>query len=235
MTTRKKVDEISTMSNLLTRNERFQSSIYLVSKRLPYGLATDAYTKYADDFSLIWSNENTMKVYGGEPISGKRTERYLRTSANLVSIRKKSCAAPVEVYKVFYPDLWGDTSDKRWLGGTFSDVILGKPGEVCTEKYHSVFPSKDEETAKKASKYLLSRFLRAIISGEKTSSHTPQSAFKNVPVQDFHEDFWNSDDIDYIDECLFDKYGVPEYIREFIRKNIQRRTIDNIENYHTVK
>ena len=82
---------------------------------------------------------------------------------------------------------------------------------------------------------MMTKFFRALVMSLKTRKGCPNEVFKNVPLQDFHEGFWNSDDIDYIDECLFDKYDVPEHIREFVRKNIQSRTVNNIENYHTVK
>ena len=39
------------------------------------------------------------------------------------------------------------------------------------------------------------------------------------------------DNIDDIDEGLFDEYNVPEYIRQFVRENIQPMTIKNIIGY----
>ena len=65
----------------------------------------------------------------------------------------------------------------------------------------------------------------------KFSIMVSKNVFKSIPIQDYSEDFWNSDNIDYIDECLFDKYNVPEDIRQFVRENIQPRTVDNIIGY----
>ena len=57
------------------------------------------------------------------------------------------------------------------------------------------------------------------------------SIWKSVPIQDYSEDFWNSDNIDDIDNGLFDKYNVPENIRKFVRENIQPKTKDDILGY----
>ena len=58
-----------------------------------------------------------------------------------------------------------------------------------------------------------------------------QKVYKEIPIQDYSEDFWNSDNIDDIDEGLFNKYNVPEDIRKFVRENIQPKTKDDILGY----
>lgn len=231
-----KVTELSELIEIVTSSNGFVSCQDVISKRCPYGLTKDAFTKQADAFCFE-PNEKESEltiVHGGEKGSGKRIKMYL-SMQELINISDEQSTAPIDAYKIFYADVWGDTSDKRWIGGTFSNVIIAGPGEICTDKYHTAFPSANREYVIKSSKYLMTKTLRAIIANEKTSPQSPKAVFKNVPAQDFHEDFWNSDDIDYIDECLFDKYEFPEHIREFIRNNVQGKTVDNIENYHTVK
>ena len=78
----------------------------------------------------------------------------------------------------------------------------------------------------------MSKFARFLLLDNKFSIANSKTAWKSVPTQNYSEDFWKSDDIDYIDECLFDKYGLPEHLREFIKKNIQPRTVKNIINYN---
>lgn len=53
----------------------------------------------------------------------------------------------------------------------------------------------------------------------------------SVPIQDYSEDWWGTDNIDDIDEHLFAKYELPEDVSDAIRKNIQRKTVSNILNY----
>ena len=77
----------------------------------------------------------------------------------------------------------------------------------------------------------MSKFARTLLLNNKFSFHNLKETWKSVPIQDYSEDFWNSDNIDDIDNGLFDKYNVPEDIRKFVRENIQSRTIDNILGY----
>ena len=51
-----------------------------------------------------------------------------------------------------------------------------------------------------------------------------------MPIQDYKEDWWGCS-IDEIDKRLIEKYNIPEDIADFIDKNIQRKTEENIVNY----
>lgn len=58
-------------------------------------------------------------------------------------------------------------------------------------------------------------------------SHNTTVAWGDVPQQDFIEDWWN-ESINVIEDKLFDKYNIPKNIREFIKKNIQKKNESNI-------
>ena len=77
----------------------------------------------------------------------------------------------------------------------------------------------------------MSKFLRALLVIDKTSIINSLKCYNYIPIQDYTEDFWNSDNIDDIDEGLFNKYNVPEDIRKFVRENIQPKTKDDILGY----
>lgn len=225
-----KPKEIIEFANIVSSYPGFKNITSKISKRRPYGMSTNIYKKVANEFSDEQTDDKSLMVFAGD--GSKRKILYMGKNSSIIKVGK--LAAPIESFKILFPKQWGNMSSK-WLGGSFTDIIIAAPGQICTEKYQTAFPCKSIDDARKAGKYMVSRVLRGLVMSEKIRIGTPNDVFKNVPEQDFHEDFWNSDDIDYIDECLFDKYGVPEHIREFIRKNIQGRTIDNIENYHTVK
>lgn len=226
-----KPQEILDLARIVTSSEGFESAEDEISVMTTYGLKTNAFVEYASEFSENEDSQHTIKVYGGEGRT-KRKEMFVQKESKLLSL--SNAVAPVDYYKILYPDQWGNLS-KNYFGGAFGDVILASPNEICTQKFHTAFPAKDSDTAKKAGKYFISRFFRAILMSEKTTKHTPRGTFKNIPKQDFHEDFWNSDDIDYIDKCLFDKYEIPENIRTFITEQMQKKSVNNIQNYHTVK
>ena len=108
-------------------------------------------------------------------------------------------------------------------------MIIANPFEACTETYLESGAFDDYETAKKHSKYLMTKFLRALLYMNKTSQHSTTS-WGAIPVQDYSEPWWNKS-IAEIDEELFVKYNVPESIKEFVKNNIQTKTVENIVNY----
>lgn len=127
------------------------------------------------------------------------------------------------------PYAWGNMSEKNGLGGAFSDIIIAFPHQACTETYLESGPFDTFDLAKKHEKYLMTKFCRALLYVNKFSQHST-SAWGAIPIQDYHEDWWNKS-ISEIDEHLFDKYNLPEEIREFVRNNIQTKTMDNFLNY----
>ena len=72
-------------------------------------------------------------------------------------------------------------------------------------------------------KYLKSQFARAMVSILKVTQAITPEKWKFVPLQDFT----SSSDIDWsksiaeIDEQLFDKYGLDEQERNFIRTKVK--------------
>ena len=76
----------------------------------------------------------------------------------------------------------------------------------------------------------MSKFARALLMNHKFTHNNATTLWKSVPIQDFSEDWWN-EDIDVIDEKLFDKYNVPEELRQFVRDNIQPKTTADILGY----
>ena len=56
------------------------------------------------------------------------------------------------------------------------------------------------------------------------------TAWGAVPVQDFSEGWWDKS-IEVINKKLMEKYNVPDEIADFVEKNIQGRSEDNIVNF----
>lgn len=75
----------------------------------------------------------------------------------------------------------------------------------------------------------MTKFARALFYNNKYSHNTPLKTWKDVPVQDFKEPWWDLP-IEQLEEKLFDKYNVPQDIRAFVLKNIQKKDESNIEN-----
>ena len=132
-------------------------------------------------------------------------------------------------YKVFIPKLWGNLSLSAGIGGAYADVMIASPNEICSYSYNVCGVSSNKDGAIHAAKYLLTKFLRAMLAINKKGKDATSENFQGVPTQDFHEDWWN-ESIAQIDEHLFDKYNVPDDIRSFVRNNIQTRSEGNIIN-----
>ena len=192
----------------------------------PYNIRTDFFkdpTKYkcSDVLKDKKENEDDIKIIGLHKVKYVNKENTLPTP-------KKNCHR--DFWKILMSKTWGNFGGK-YLGGSYSEIYIIPPMDICTENYVESGYCKDFEEVKKLAKYCMSKFARALLLNNKFGFDNNSSVWKSVPIQDYTEDFWNSDNIDDIDEGLFNKYNVPENIRKFVRENIQPRTIDNILGY----
>lgn len=194
------------------------------SVRKPYGFSTDVLKDY--------------KKYNLVPFQNERehdTDIKIYCKGDLVKYVPKEYSIPkltkaFDKFKVFVPYAWGNMSENYLIGGAFSDIILAAPYEICLETYLESGCFNTLEEAKKHAKYLMTDFVRAAVFSQKVSQHST-SAWGNVPTQTYNESWW-SESIEQICEHLYDKYEIPNHIREYIRKNIQKRTENNIRNYN---
>lgn len=221
-----KLLEIEEISRIVKSYTKFSSMESTVSRLKPYGLRTDFF-KDPKKYGLAAPNEirtsdDDILIYGNHGVRYIDKMYELPINGKINDHKNK--------YKVFYSQGWGGMNGE-YLGGTYADIIIGYPNEICTETYIETGKFDNLELARCHAKYLMTKFARCLLMDNKISHLCCQSAWKSVPIQNYTEDFWKSD-IDYIDECLFDKYNLPEHLREFIRKNIQPRSTKNIINYN---
>ena len=108
-------------------------------------------------------------------------------------------------------------------GETLTPPVLGLPGTGNTETYISIGKFNSEQEAKALMKYIKSKFARSLLGILKRTHHLTPEVWKYVPLQNFTP----SSDIDWsksiaeIDEQLFDKYGLDERERNFIRTKVK--------------
>ena len=202
----------------------------VITNRVPYNLQTNFFNepeKYnlPDTFKIKKDKSGDIRIFG--KLNNVRVVRYVDEDYPLP---KPHIDCHKGVWKILLPKTWG-SFDKKYLGGTYGDIIIVGPNDICTDNYLESGYCKDFEEAKKHSKYCMSKFARALLIINKFSYDNIKSVWKSVPIQDYTEDFWNSDNIDEIDNGLFDKYSVPEGIRKFVKENIQPKTVKNILGY----
>ncbi len=218
-----KPESIMRLADIVTTMDNFHSLQDITSSSKPYGLRKDAFSRLsyyglAEMFTERQS-ETDIKIYGSNG-----TIRYIPFE---YALPKKTMA--FEKYKVLVGSAWGNMSENAGLGGAFANIIIAKPYEICTETYQESGVFDDFETAQKHAKYLMTKFARALLYVNKMSQMSTR-AWGAVPIQDYHEFWWNKS-IAEINKELIRKYNVPQDIAEFIDKNIQTKTESNIMNF----
>ena len=123
-------------------------------------------------------------------------------------------------YKVLLPKVNGNGT----FGETLSSPIIVQPFVGYTQSFIGIGAVKTAGEAEAILKYIKTRFVRALLGILKGTQDNPPERWKYVPLQDFTP----SSDIDWsksiaeIDEQLFDKYGLDEQERNFIRTKVKK-------------
>jgi len=202
----------------------FESLYNNTSARKPYGLAADVFSRpefyKLPKFQESRKNQNDIRIIG--LLDYRRVELFVPKN---YPIPKKT--ERLNKYKVFIPKAWGNMSEKSGLGGAYSDVFVASPNDICTESYIEQGMFEKKETAIKQAKYIMTRFVRALFYINKFSQNTPRETWNYVPIQNFTENWWE-ESIEEIENRLFEKYKIPNNIREFILNNIQKKDEKNI-------
>ena len=217
-----KPEEIKELERIVTSTKGFASIRQITTARKPYGLATDYLkTGSKNELSLIHADRKSdedIKIY----VTSKKSV-YAEASFPFPRV-----APAFENYKVFIPDAWGNMS-KAGLGGAYADIIIAFPKEATLGTYVESGNFTNFRIAQKHAKYFMTKFFRALLYANKHSIIN-SSAWVAVPCQSYKEDFWDSN-ISEIDEALFEKYEIPDNIRQFVRTNIQTKEEKNIVNF----
>jgi superfamily II DNA or RNA helicase len=220
-----KPEEITKLVQLIQNSIDFSPMQKITSSRKPYGLTTDVLDnpdKYnLPQYSLKKQNPTDLKIYG----LLKRRQVIVYVPFNYPISQKN---LNQKKFKVFVPYAWGNMDEKAGLGGAFSDIIIGKPNEICTESFQEQGSYDSLEKAFFHAKYILTTFARACLYANKYSQHSTTS-WGGVPIQSFTEKWWN-ESIEIIDKKLFEKYKIPSKIYDFVVKNIQKKNESNILN-----
>lgn len=221
-----KPEQIKELARIVMKSNEFKPLSNVTSSLKPYGLRTDFFndqSKYdLPNVQEKMNGRNDIKIYG--LYQRAQTTRFIPFNYPL----PKTTNA-FSKYKVFVGKAWGNWSD-NYLGGAYSDIIIAAPHEISTENFLESGAFASQSLAQKHAKFLMTRFLRALLFYNKHSQDNSKEKFGAVPVQDYSESWWN-EAIDEIDNRLFDKYEIPSEIREFVLNNIQRKSEKNIINY----
>lgn len=211
-----KPKEVIRLVDIFRSSSDFNSLSIITSGLNPYGLrkdfSNDSKVKKSTSLSIPSNSSDQFTIYDLK--NGQIVKSHL---SNEHPIQMK--LDDVLKYKIFVPYAWGNVDEKYGLGGDFSEIIIGRPMEIVTTSYLTQGSYDDLNTAKKHAKYLLTRFLRALLYNNKHSQHIIKS-WSDVPIQNFNEQWWNLS-IEEIDRELMKKYNVPDEVSKFIYKTFK--------------
>lgn len=187
-----------------------------LSKGHDYDLKSNILELMPEVFTNAKTNEDDLLVWGRE--NNQRATKWVKRSYIIGP-------PSMDKYKIF---LAGADGAAGTIGKPIPARIIGVPGlgtsySVATESFISIGSFETEQEAKNAIKYVKSKFARTMISILKVTQAITPEKWKFVPLQDFTA----SSDIDWsksvaeIDEQLFDKYGLDEQERNFIRTKVK--------------
>lgn len=218
-----KPNEILKLGKLVSSAKDYVSIENGISANKPYGLRKNLIDNYEfyglPEMSMERKSENDLVLYA----SNERI-RYCSYDYPLPKI-----SDGLKKYKVFIPSAWGNMSEKTGLGGAYSDIIIGKPNDICTETFVECGVCDTYREAKCFAKYAMTKFVRALIYINKVSQQSSRSVWACVPKQTFSETWWDGSIAD-IDEHLFAKYNVSSNIIDYVKSNIQTKDETNIIN-----
>ena len=213
----------------ITKIENIISFIYLQNR---FNL-NNLYTDYPHFKSIISSNGKERRIVSSsfekitaftENAESKSDVKILGLIANRrlfkwIQRQYVEDNGNLDSYKVLLPK----SNGKGELGESLSTPIIAQPNTGYTQSFigFGAFDSKEEAEA--MLKYLKTKFVRIALGILKITQDNPPERWAYVPLQDFTP----SSDIDWsksiaeIDEQLFDKYGLEEKEREFIRTKVK--------------
>lgn len=237
------VDLIKTKSKY-----KFVGMDTITSIRNPYGFYTDFLVVNSNEKYGQESVDMSKIVYLKDVMCIEKDDKKINLYG-LVSGNKRCCielsddyqmkrqSNNIDKYKIFYSKNWGNYKGEKGkkdpYGGAYSDIIIGKPKDICTESFYESGSFHTLYEAQCHAKYMMTKFARYLLLDKKTGMSCSTDMWSSVPIQDYSEDWWSTDDIDEIDKHLFEKYSVPEYIIKDI-ENVQQKSIENIFNYGVV-
>lgn len=109
------------------------------------------------------------------------------------------------------------------IGEVLSTPLIGEPLIGYTQSFIGIGSFETEIEAEACLKYVKSKFSRTLLGILKITQDNPPEKWRFVPLQDFtaNSDIDWSKSIEEIDEQLFDKYGLDEQERNFIRTKVK--------------
>jgi len=122
------------------------------------------------------------------------------------------------LHQIFIPKANGSGK----FGEALGELIVAHPYYGHNTTFLSIGNFATHDEAEACCKYLKCKFTRALLGVRKVTQENSRNAWKFVPLQDFTSasDIDWTQPIEYIDQQLYAKYGLQDYI-EFIENTVR--------------
>ncbi len=148
-------------------------------------------------------NTDSYVIYGVKGKKGGAKRVYGFVSDSVIN-RNLDIA---NKYKLFFSKAYMTTST------TPPEIILAKPGDVCTETFLNIGSFNTEKEAKNCLDYIKSKFFRALLFFNRHSLNISQASFEFIPMQDFSKPWTDAE--------LYKKYNLTKEEIDFIESMIK--------------
>ena len=145
-------------------------------------------------------------------IKGKREYRYVRREYIIENNY-------IDTYNLLLPE----ANNSGHFGEVLTEPIIGEPGTGAADTFLSAGQFATRREPENFSKYLKTKFFRALLGVKKVTQHCPPKVWELIPIQNFKD----SSDIDWsksiheIDLQLYKKYGLTDDEIQFIETNVK--------------
>jgi len=178
----------------------------IVSSRKPYGIEKFLFNephRYPTSNLQLEPFEKSIKIYGVKGLKGgaKRIVGYI--SPKIITNNLDS----IDKYKLFFTTSYSTDAIEP------PEIIVGKPGEICTETFLLVGPFENEIMQKNCLSYMKTNFFKILLYFGKGTMQVTKSVFGLIPLQDFSES--------WTDEKLYKKYGLTKAEIAFIENMVR--------------
>lgn len=202
----------------------------LGSARKPYGFYADP-LRHPEKYNLHLQDEaqhkNDVRLFG---LFDDVTRGY-----KFIPRKDLPKISPnIDAWKLFVPKAWGNMSERVGLGGSYANICVACPGDVCSETFIEFGPFKSQDEAYRMAKYFMTKFFRALLYLAKTSQNTAKDKYRYIPVPNLADKIFDRT-VHELDQALFEKYHIPAQSRTFILQNVQNRDEKNIDVCHHVR
>ncbi len=168
------------MINLIEKVHIGESFSKIVSNSRPFGIRNYLFNspeRYSE-FNLSENNYiGSVKIFGVKGIKGgaRRKVGYVRKD----KIEKGKDM--IDKYKLFF------TTSYSTNAVIPPEIIIGKPGEICTETFLTIGPFDTEKECLNCLSYMNTNFFRTLLYFGKGTMHVTSSVFNYIPLLDFKE------------------------------------------------